>query len=110
MVSALTAHDAFARTSEGGIDMIIVDAVDPRVSIELARYLEALPDTPPLVLVSSSPSAPEISARIGAAAFLPRPFELSELTSIIARHAALRPVRNFEDFVEDEPTDMNRVI
>src|SRR5262249_36884941 len=71
----VTVRDAFSRTSEGGIDVIVVDA-EPRVATELARSLQALPDPPPLVLVSSSPTAPEISARIGAAAFLPKPYDV----------------------------------
>lgn len=104
VVGAANANDAFTRTSEGGIDVIVVDAIDPAVGVELARRLHALPDAPPLVLVSSSPTAPEISARIGAAAFLPKPFEIDELVAIIKRHASLRPVRGIEDFADDEPT------
>jgi len=110
VLGAATAGEAFARTSEGGIDVIVVDAADPTVGVDLARSLQALPDAPPLVLVSSSPAAPEISARIGAAAFLPKPFEIGELAAIIARHVELRPVRVFEDFGDDDPTDIARTI
>jgi DNA-binding response OmpR family regulator len=76
---AITMREAFLRISEGGIDAVVVDSYDPRVGVvELARTMTALPDAPPLVLVSPSPHAPEISARIGATAFLPKPCEPSE--------------------------------
>ena len=104
----VTARDAFSRTSEGGIDVIVVDA-EPLVATELVRSLQALPDAPPVILVSSSPSAPEISARIGAAAFLPKPFDVAELVAIIARLVEPRPVRMFAEF-DDEATDLVRDI
>lgn len=87
---------------EGGIDVVVIDCYDrcPGV-LELARDIEQLPDAPPIVLVSNSPVAPEVSVRIGAAAFLPKPCETAELVSIIKRLLGkLRPVRSFED----EPT------
>ena len=103
---AESSRDAFLRTSEGGIDVIIVDAYDPRVGIvELARNLNSLPDSPPLILVSSSPEAPEISARIGAAAFLAKPCDPEDLIAAVARSTGdVRPVRIFDDFADDEPT------
>jgi CheY-like chemotaxis protein len=107
VVGAVTAADAFSRTSEGGIDVIIVD--DPSIATELARTLQALPDPPPVVLVSSSPRAPEISAHIGAAAFLPQPFDPDELMRVIARHVEPRPVRSFAEFPDDEQTDLLRM-
>jgi DNA-binding response OmpR family regulator len=100
---AITLREAYLRISEGGIDAVVVDSYDPRVGVvDLARSMNNLPDAPPLVLVSISPYAPEISARIGATAFLPKPFEPSELVAIVDRVATdIRPVRNFED---EEPT------
>lgn len=100
---AITLREAYLRISEGGIDAVVVDSYDPRVGIvDLARSMNALPDAPPLVLVSASPSAPEISARIGATAFLPKPCDLGDLIAIVDRLANdVRPVRNFED---EEPT------
>ena len=103
---AVSSREAFLRTSEGGIDVIIVDAYDPRAStVELARNLNALPDSPPIILVSSSPDAPEISARIGAAAFLAKPCDPDDLIAAVARSTGdVRPVRIFDDFADDEPT------
>ena len=103
---AQTMRDAFLRLSEGGIDAIVLDSYDPRVGvIELVREMESLPETPPLVLVSGSPHAPEISARAGAAAFLPKPVDLPELLAVIDRLAGgLRPVRVIEEFTDEDPT------
>ena len=104
VITAFAVGDAVLRLREGGIDVVLMDAHDARVGvIELARNMETLPDTPPLVLVSASPHAPEISARIGAAAFIPKPYDLHELVASIGRLAgAVRPVRTFDE--EDEPT------
>ena len=103
---AHTMRDAYLRVSEGGIDVVVVDAYDPRVGVvDLVRELDALPDTPPLVLVSGSPHAPEISARIGAAAFVPKPVEPGELVAILSRITGdLRPVRPVDEFGDEDPT------
>ena len=103
----LTVREAFERISEGGIDCIVVDSYDPRVGvIELARNLDALPDAPPIVLMSPSPHAPEISARIGAAMFLPKPLEPGDLVAALARIVGeVRPTRPMtEDFSDEETT------
>src|SRR5262249_39971801 len=103
--SVLTAtawRDALAAIREGGIDVVVIDVYDPCVGVlELAEALETLPDTPPLVLVSGSPAAPEISARICAAHFLAKPCEPEELVDVVERLVgAVRPVL----VLEDEPT------
>jgi DNA-binding NtrC family response regulator len=107
--SVLTAEamrDALLMIREGGIDVVVIDAYDPHTGvIELARGIEALPDAPPVVLVSGWPDAPEISARIGVATFLPKPCECSELVAAVGRLLGeIRPVRAFED----EPTGPSR--
>jgi CheY-like chemotaxis protein len=103
-------RDAFMRVSEGGIDVILIDSYDPRVGVvELVREINLLPDTPPVVLVSASPHAPEISARIGAAAFVPKPIVVADLLEVIERvSGALRPVRAIEDFGDEEPSGSTR--
>jgi len=99
---AMTMGEAFLRLGEGGIDVVVIDSYDPRVGVvELVKNMNTLPDTPPVVLVSGSPHAPEISARIGAAAFVPKPLDPGELVSVIDRLLGhQRPVRSFDD----EPT------
>lgn len=102
VLAATTMRDALPLVKDGGIDAIVLDAYEPHVGVvELARNIEALPDAPPIILVSSSPAAPEISARIGAAAFVPKPCEPDEIVVLVNRLVgALRPVL----VVEDEPT------
>ena len=97
--------EALLRISEGGIDAVIVDSYDPRVGVtELAKRMDALPDGPPLLLISASPHAPEISARVGAAAFIPKPVEASELVEAVSRIVGeVRPVRSLS-FDDEDPT------
>jgi DNA-binding NtrC family response regulator len=94
--------DVLPLIREGGIDVVIIDTYNPRVGIvELARAIEAITDAPPIVLVSGSPDAPEISARAGAAAFLPKPCEPSELVAAVSRLLGhVRPVL----VVADDPS------
>jgi len=104
--SVLTAsgtREALRVIREGGIDVVVIDVYDPRAGVvELARSMDALPDAPPILLISGSPAAPEISARICAAMFLTKPCEPSEVVAAVGRMMGrLRPVR----IMEDEPSD-----
>lgn len=100
-------RDALAAINEGGIDAIVVDAYDPHAGVvALATDISTLPDAPPLVLVSGSPAAPELSARIGAAHFLAKPCESHEIVDVVGRVlGVVRPVL----VLEDEPTGPIRV-
>jgi DNA-binding NtrC family response regulator len=102
VLTATAWRDALSAIREGGIDVVVIDVYDPCVGVlELAEALEMLPDTPPLVLVSGSPAAPEISARICAAHFLAKPCEPDELVDVVGRLVGqVRPVL----VLEDEPT------
>jgi len=104
---ATSLADALVRIREGGLDAVVFDCADPRSGlVELAHEINALTDAPPLVLVSGSVHAPEISVRIGAAAFVPKPVEASELVAVLARVAGtVRPVQEFDD---EEPTSEAR--
>ena len=104
--SVLTAsgtREALRVIREGGIDAVVIDVYDPRAGlVELARAMDALPDAPPILLISGSPAAPEISARIGAALFLPKPCEPSEVVTAVGLLVGrLRPVR----LLEEDPTE-----
>ncbi len=102
VLAAPSMKDALPLIRDGGIDAVVIDAHDPRIGVvELARSIEALPDGPPIILLSGSPAAPEISARIGVAAFLPKPCDASDVVAVVNRLLGqLRPVR----MIEDEPT------
>src|SRR3954471_12360522 len=99
VLTALNMREAILRISEGGIDLVVVDSYDPRVGIvELARSMDTLPDAPPMLLVSAQPHAPEISARIGAVAFIPKPCDPSEVVAAVARIVGdLRPTISLDD-------------
>jgi two-component system catabolic regulation response regulator CreB len=101
-------REALNVVREGGIDVVVIDVYDPRAGVvELARGMDALPDAPSIVLISGSPAAPEISARIGAATFVPKPCEPSEVVAAVTRLTGrLRPVR----VLDDEPTGPTRLL
>lgn len=91
-----TLADAITCAREGGLDVVVVDATgrddDPRhgdeVVRELVAELERLPEPPPMILVSASPRAPELSAQVGAAGFLPKPLAAEDLVELVARVAS----------------------
>ena len=92
--------DGILRAREGGIDVVVVDSYVPSGSVvELVAELERLPDAPPLILVSSSPAAPEMSAHIGAAAFVPKPCDPEDLADEVLRiaGAAVRRLLHVEE-------------
>lgn len=91
---------------EGGIDVVVLDSVDPsRSARALIDELQRLPEPPPLILVSSSPRAPEQSAHLGAASFLPKPCAPDDVAAVAESMVSARP-RGFED---DEPTGRRRL-
>lgn len=108
--SVLTAtgmREALTVVREGGFDVVVIDAHDPRAGVvELARGMNALPDAPPIVLISESPAAPRVSVRIGAASFVPKPCDPDEVVTAVGRLLGhVRPLL----VVEDELTDRMRV-
>jgi len=101
VVIARRMREALSVVRDGGIDLVVIDAYDPRIGvIELARGMTALPDTPPIILISESPAAPGVSVRIGAATFLPKPCEPDEVVAAIVWLLHGRALA----FVDDEPT------
>jgi len=99
-------QEALTLVRDGGIDVVVVDCYELCVDVvELSRAMQALPDAPPIVLVSASPAAPELSARAGVSAFILKPCEPAEVITAIARLLGeLRPVR----MIDDEPTGPKR--
>lgn len=101
VISAHAIIDGIRRVREGGIDVILVDYTGIDGLTDFVSEIERLPDPPPFVLISSSPRAPEISAHLGAAAFMPKPCLPEEIIAILDRFGAI-PVHRF---VEEEPTE-----
>ena len=84
-----TIDDGVARAREGGIDVVVIDTDGSDGPVRaLVGELDRLPDAPPLVLVSESPQAPELSAQVGAAGFLPKPCSSEDLVEVVARVAS----------------------
>ncbi len=88
-----------AQVRGGGIDVVVVDGAGSEMD-DLVDELERLPDAPPLVLVSASPDAPSVSARIGAAAFLTKPCSPGDLDAVVRRLSGGTPRHQ----LDDEPT------
>jgi DNA-binding NtrC family response regulator len=82
---ATTCAAGAKRLHEGGVDLVLADYEVAGGLGHLTKALERLPDPPPLMLVSSAPDAPSVSARLGAAAFLTKPCAPGELTDLVAR-------------------------
>ena len=103
--SVANVRDALTCVRDGGLDVIVIDSYDNRASVlELVQSLDLLPDSPPLILVSGSPTAPELSARIGAAGFVPKPCEPDELVAEVQRIAfAVRTSRPSMPLMFDAP-------
>ena len=105
VLAATAMPEALTLIRDGGIDVVVIGMYDSRAGVvELARAIHALPDAPSIVLVSGSPDSPEISARIGAATFLAKPCEPSELVTAVGRLLGAIHPRAFED----EPTGPSR--
>jgi DNA-binding response OmpR family regulator len=101
VLAATATADGINRVREGGIDVIVVDSQGgERDLTQFVAELDRLPDSPPFVLVSDSPGAPEVSARVGAAAFLPKPCDEDELAAVVRRISSTR----VSGYIEDEPT------
>ena len=100
--------DGIERAREGGIDVVVVDSYDTSGAVaELVSELDRLPDAPPMILVSSSPQAPEMSAHIGAAAFVPKPCDPEDLADQVQRiaGATVRRLSHVEDPVPSGAKD-----
>ena len=95
--------DGIYRVREGGIDLILLDPGEGYGQLDqFLVALSRLPDPPPFVLLSSSPRAPEVSAHVGAAAFLPMPCTEEDILDIAERFAMV-PVH--QPVADDEPTE-----
>jgi len=96
-------REAWTVVRDGGFDAVVVDVYDPGSGVvDLALGMNALPDAPPIILVSDSPAAPWISVRIGAATFVPKPCDPDEV--VMAVHRLLWRVRPLPLPLDDEPT------
>jgi DNA-binding NtrC family response regulator len=98
-----TIDEAVQQISAGGIDVVLLDPADSLGNMsQLVHQLKHLVDSPPMILISDSPSAPEMSARIGAAAFVPKPCDDSDVMREVTRLVG-------STIFDDEPTGPYRL-
>ena len=99
MISAQGVVEGIRRVREGGIDVILVDHWDSHAGLsDFVGELNRLPDPPPFVLISDSPRAPEVSARLGAADFVPKPCATEDIIAVAQRFGSVRDMTaEFED-------------
>lgn len=86
VISSRVPSQGIQRIREGGVDLVVIDGSGGTDSVlAFASELDKLRDAPPFVLVSSSPDAPQISARLGAASFVAKPCSRADLDHVMAR-------------------------
>lgn len=99
VVVAFSASAGADQLASGGFDVVVVDTDEEELEL-LVAAMHRLPEVPPLVLVSASPDAPDVSARVGAAAFLPKPCSPGDLDAVVGRVSGSAPHTE----LSDEPT------
>ncbi len=89
VLSAEEPGQALIHVRTGSVDLVVIDGTAETCDI-VATFVKLLDDekqAPPFVLASSSPEAPQDSARLGAAAFLPKPCAAGDVTHVLERVA-----------------------
>src|SRR5262249_46632233 len=81
VIVAPTGERAMVELRAGGVDVVVLDHEVQDGVGRVLICLGDLNDAPPLVLIAGASSAPALSARVGAAAFLPKPCHPEELAS-----------------------------
>jgi len=111
VLAASGIREAWTVIRDGGFDVVIVDAYDPGSGVvDLALGMNALPDPPPIILISDSPAAPWISVRIGAAAFVPKPCDPDEVVVAISRLLwRVRPPPMLDDEPREPPIRLRQL-
>ena len=95
---------ALAAVRDGGFDVVVIDCPSEAV-VAFAAALDQLPDAPPMVFISDSPSAPRVSTQVGAAAFLLKPCDDQELINAVSKVIDTKVDIDLPlSLVEDEPT------
>lgn len=89
VLSAEEPGQALVHVKTGAVDLVVIDgsAETSEVVTSFVALLGGERHAPPFVLASSSPHAPKESARLGAAAFLPKPCHAGDVTHVLARVA-----------------------
>lgn len=90
--AVLHAHDgeqAIEISGKNRVDLVLLDMRLPQMSgEEVAAGLRQNPDAPPIVVFSASADLATIAARIGAVAYIHKPFDLDDLADTVQRALA----------------------
>ncbi len=89
VLSAEEPGQALVHVRTGSVDLVVIDGTAETCDV-VAGFVSLLGQekhAPPFVLASSCPEAPQDSARLGAAAFLPKPCHAGDVTHVLARVA-----------------------
>lgn len=91
VMSCLTADDVFEVFDEFKPDLAILDLWMPRVSgEEITKYIKSHPTLKetPVIILSASREIADISNRVGADAFLAKPFDIDEFETLVEKFLA----------------------
>jgi two-component system, chemotaxis family, chemotaxis protein CheY len=81
---ARNGHEALERVEAVRPDLVLLDMLMPVMDgWEFVRRLRARGAVPPLLVLSADRSLPGLALELGAAAFLAKPFDLSELLLLV---------------------------
>lgn len=75
------------------VDIVLIDSPEEE-ALGISSFVEQLAEednAPPFVLASASPSAPTYSAKLGAAAFIPKPCGAGDIGHILSRMKLTKP-------------------
>lgn len=102
VIASADLETAIGHAREGGIDVVVFDGSErERDGRALVEELDRLPEPPPVILVSSSPRAPELSAHLGAASFVPKPCTGEDIVDECDRLSSRRRHRLAEDEITE---------
>lgn len=82
---------ALGRIAIGGIDLVLLDIVLPRLDgVAVCQGIRTPEQThqPPIIMLSAltDEALPQSSTAAGADEYIPKPFDINELLAVVARH------------------------
>ncbi len=86
VLSCVSSEDIFQEIDTFHPDLAILDLWMPRISgEEIAKYIRQKPELKdiPIIILSASRDIGEISERIQATAYLPKPFDIDEFEKLV---------------------------
>ncbi|HEY3282701.1 MAG TPA: response regulator [Armatimonadota bacterium] len=88
VVSASSAHEGLQRMKDHGFDLVLADLKMPRTTgLDMLRAIqEEYPSTPVVIMTAYASVDTTVEAmRLGVYDYLPKPFKLADLRTVISR-------------------------